>query len=296
MGHVSDPGPYYAMADIYLDSYPTRAVTSVLEAALLGLPVHTIEDMPEDDPMHIFQADSPGLIGLPRVRTPEQYSVGLRRLVADPDLRARLGAAARESVRRVHDGPEWADALERLYTQARGVPACSLEEIPQRIEDPGYAAMLQAYTPSQTQSPHPGTTVAALGDLFDPEMQADLVAAFHRDADVPLVVRVAPGWERDTDWTGRLLALASAHPRLCVSMPFVPGDDVQGTASTALVTGLLAAIGQSPESCGDIRVEGHAPRGLPRFVEGELPPSSTVLDWLATVLSSPCWDAPVPVG
>jgi glycosyltransferase involved in cell wall biosynthesis len=292
VGPVSDPGPYYAMADIYLDSYPTRAVTSVLEAALLGLPVLTIEDIPEDAHAHIFQADSPGMVGLPRVHTREQYAVALRRLVDEPELRAREGAAARASVRQAHDGDTWLTAMERLYAQARSLPACDIDQAPPAVEDAEYGAFLLGYTPAQTQSPEPSMAAGPLGELFDEGLQADLFAAFHRDLGPSLTVRAATGWERQTAWTTRLLELAGTHSRLAVSFPFAAGDDAQGTRSAAGLAVLLDGIGQTPESCGDISVDSVVPRQAVPRVAGELPFVPEALDWLEGLLSSPCWEAP----
>jgi glycosyltransferase involved in cell wall biosynthesis len=292
VGPVSDPGPYYAMADVYLDSYPTRAVTSVLEAALLGLPVLTIEDIPEDVHAHIFQADSPGMVGLPRVHTREQYTVALRRLVDDPELRAQQGAAARASVREAHDGDGWLAAMERLYAQARALPACSIEEALEAVEDPEYGAFLLGYTPSQTQSPEPSMAAGPLGELFDEGLQADLFAVFHRDLGPSLTVRAAAGWEDHPEWTTRLIELAGTHLRLAVSLPFAAGDDAQGTRSAALLTAFLESIGRTSEDCGDISVDTIAPRHAAPRVAGELPFVPESLEWLDGLLSSPCWETP----
>ncbi|RZU34556.1 hypothetical protein [Blastococcus saxobsidens] len=291
-GQVPDPGPYYALADIYLDSYPTRAVTSVLEAALLGLPVLTIEDIPEDSAAHIFQADSPGMAGLPRVRTREQYAVALRRLVDDPAVRARDGAAARESVRRAHDGPEWLAAMERLYGQARALPACDIDDAPAAVEDRTYGAFLLGYTPTQTQSPPAEASGGPLGELFDDGLLADVFAVCNRDAGPKLTVQAAAGWEQHPEWTMRLLELAGAHPRLAVSLPFVAADDAHGTISGATIGALLADIGQTPETCGDISVGPPSPQdGGPRLA-GELRPVPEALDRLTVLLASPCWTPP----
>ena len=297
-GYVADPGRYYALADIYLDSYPTRAVTSVLEAALLGLPVLTIQDIPEDSPAHIFQADSPGMADLPRVRTPEQYVVALRRLVDNPAARAREGAAAREAVRRVHDGPEWLAAMERLYVQARALTACDIDDAPAAVEDRTYGAFLLGYTPTQTQSPPAEASGGPLGELFDDGLLADVFALCNRDAGPTLTVRAAAGWEQHPEWTMRLLELAGAHPRLAVSLPFVAADDAHGTISGATIGALLAAIGQTPETCGDISVGPLPPQdGGPRLA-GELRPVPETLDRLDLLLASPCWTpsaAPEPM-
>ena len=293
MGHVTDPGPYYAMADVYLDGYPTRAVTSALEAALLGVPLLTIADIPADEYAHVFQSDSPGLVGLPQVRTREQYTVALRRLVSDPELRAREGAAARASVARAHSGETWLAAMEELYAQARALPAVDVEEAPAAVEDPHYGAMVVGYDPRQTESMDPESVMRTLDNVCDTQLRADVFAVLRRDAGSPLRVRVAAGWDRHPEWTTRLLALAGTEPRLSVSLPFIVGDDVQGTGTADRLVALLAGLGQTPEDCGDINVDSTAPRRSGPALPGELACSPESLEELAAVLSSPCWAVPV---
>lgn len=292
MGPVPDPGPYYAMADVYLDGYPTRAVTSALEAALLGLPVLTIQDIAEDQFAHIFQGDSPGFVGLSRVRTREQYSVALRRLVTDPALRAREGAAAQASVRRAHCGETWLASMEQLYAQARALPAVDAAEGFPAVENRHYGAMVVGFNSSDTASMPPEMAMGNLEHVCDLPLRADVFAILNRDNAAPLRIRVPAGWERATAWTTRLLALADSHPRLAVSLPFVADDDVHGTATVERLGALLAELGQTPDDCGDIRVDSTAPWPTGSAMTGALQLTSESLEELAAVLSSPCWAEP----
>jgi hypothetical protein len=104
---------------------------------------------------------------------------------------------------------------------------------------------------------------------------------------------VAAGWHRHAEWTTRLLALAGAYPRLTVSLPFADDDDVHGTRSSDRLVGMLADLGQSPEDCGDVRVESAPARESGRSLIEELPFSTEGLNWLEAVLSSRCWE-PLP--
>jgi glycosyltransferase involved in cell wall biosynthesis len=290
VGFVPDPTPFYTAADVYLESYPTRAGTSVLEAALFGLPVLTLVDLPPEDRLYVYQAESPGLVGQPRAETPEQYVRMLRALVADPELRTQRGAEARAAVAAVHCGEGWTSAMEALYEQARGSSAVDVHALDEAGEDARYAAMLQAFVFGGATEPlEPSGVLAPLDHLDDDQLRADAFAVSNRHRGPSLSVRIAPGWEREPAWTARLLALASDHPRLAVSLPFVPDDDVAGSRSTAVLVELLAGVGLTPESCGDISVDTHAPQTLPS-VSGELPATTEALDWLERLISSPGWE------
>jgi hypothetical protein len=78
-----------------------------------------------------------------------------------------------------------------------------------------------------------------------------------------------------------------------VSLPFTEDDDLQGSRTTTALVAMLAALGQTPEDCGDIHVETTAGRDAVPAVSDELPFSSEALDWLERLLASPCWE-PLP--
>jgi len=290
LGPVPDAEPFYAAADVYLDSYPTRSGTSVLEAAAHGLPVHALHDL-AGSPGHagLFQADSPGTTGLARCTTPEQYTTGLRRLVADRDRRLELGAQAREAVLSQHAGPAWAAGMEAVYRQARALASAPRGAQPPAAEDPRYSGMLLAYMHPDLPVSTASTALGTLGTVADTEVQADAYAVDATWVGTPFTVRVAPGWEAHPGWTTRLLRLGAEHPHLCASLPTVGGDDPQGTATSALLVELLAGLGLTPEDCGDVVVEdavttatGAAP-AVPLALTGQ------ALDDVETVLRSPGW-------
>ena len=297
VGGVPDPDPWYELADIYLESYPTRAGTSVLEAAVAGKPVLTIEDLPASDLAHIFQADSPGMTGMPRVRTPEQYVTALRRLVDDADRRAHDGALAQAAVQALHCGPEWDAALEEVYLRARGTAGPAVDGRG-RIIDDRYGAMLLAFMHAARPLSPMAVEPAAppLGELYDDVLRMDVFAALHRDTDSSLTVRAAAGWEHADGWVSRLFVLAEQHPRLTVSLPFVAGDDRAGSRTTALLLEVLASIGQTPESCGTIAVENSVPSDVRLALPGELPCTDRALEQLALLLRSPLWTPLGPDG
>ena len=108
-GTTSEPAPYYAAADAFVlptayEAFPLVA----LEAAAAGLPllaarVSGVEELIDD-----------GRNGWFVERDAAMIAGRLRTLAADPDLRARMGAAAREST----EGYSWnsvVDAYVKLY-------------------------------------------------------------------------------------------------------------------------------------------------------------------------------------
>jgi len=293
VGKVLDPAPFYGLADIYLESYPTRAGTTPLEAAMVGLPVVALADIAQDNPAHVFQTSSPGLAGRPVAGDAGEFALTVRRLAVDAALRQREGAAAQAAVSAEHDGPGWLAHLEALYERARALPAVDVDRLGDSPSDERYGAMLLSAWAPTTVSPHPYHQAGPLGELFDNRMKGDLIAVSRRAGGSSLTLRVVDGWERHADWTTRLLALAGTHPRLTVSLPFVPDDDVHGSRSSDRLVGMLADLGQSPEDCGDVRVESAVPQDAGRSLIGDLPFAAESLDWVEAVLTSDCWE-PLP--
>jgi hypothetical protein len=291
VGRVPDPAPYFALADLYVDSYPTWSGTSPLEAAMLGLPVVGLADLPADDRRHILQSASPGLAGRAVPTAPSQFAVAVRRLALDEDLRRREGAQAREAVSAVHDGAGWRAQLEALYERARTADAVDLDHLGDSPVDDGYGTVLLSSVAASGGSPDPRAMTAALGGLFDRTMELDLLAAQLRAEAPSFQVRVAPGWETRADGITRVLALASDQRRLTVSLPFVAGDDPRGTGTVARLTELLAALGQTPEDCGDIRLEAQRSQ-VAVALNGELALTEDALDRLEGLCTSPCWNDP----
>lgn len=288
VGTVPDAAPYLGLADIFLESYPLRAGTTPLEAAMAGLPVVALADLPPEDPAHIFHTTSPGLDARPAPTTVEQFTAAVRRLVQDPELREREGSAARAEVAALHDGPGWRAQLEAIYEQARSVPAVDVDDLVAAPDDDRYGVMLVCANPV-TRSVDPRLLTGSLGDLCDAEMQADLFAVLEREAGSSLGLRVANGWEHHLEWTTRLLGLAKTHPRLRVSLPFASGDDRQGSRTSACLLGMLSDLGQTPEECGDINVEGTVPPLAGPSISEVLPFTPDSLDRLEQLLSSPLW-------
>ncbi|TYP86320.1 glycosyltransferase family 4 protein [Blastococcus xanthinilyticus] len=287
VGKVLDVAPYLSLADIYLESYPSFAGTSPLEAALCGLPVVGLADVPADEPAHVFQRWSPGLAERSAATSAGRLAVTVHRLAADPELRQRDGAEARASVRALHDNPGWRGALEALYERARSVPAVDLDDLGESATDDRYRTLFTTFNAAPA-TVDPRGTVRPLGELYDSTLEADLTAAMFRGTPSPVQVRVAARWEDHPAWTARLLALAGTWPRLRVSLPFVADDDVSGTATVARLTDLLASVGRTTEDCGDVALE-HTPSPAVSALPGELVFSSEALDRLEELVASALW-------
>lgn len=295
LGVVADPAPWYAAADIYLNPYPLPGGTSVLEAAISGLPVVSLRDMTgRYGHAELYQADSPGLAGIRHASaTEDEYQSALRKLVRDADLRAQRGAAARAAVLAAHTGPGWSRALEALYDRARAVAPADLDEYQHGIEDLGYGAMLLPMVSSIDKSPEVAEATEPLRAQLDQQLSFDLFAAAQRSEGASLSVRVSSGWETDPAWTTRLLALAGQYPRLAVSLPFAAGDDSAGSRSIGHLTALLDVLGTTTSDCGDISLDPAPPVFSSPAVSGELALTAQALDMLEALVSSPSWEDPV---
>ncbi len=293
VGRVDDPAPWYAAADVYLNSYPVVAGTSVLEAAAAGLPVLTLRDLDDREGLAaVYQGESPGLTDVQHlVTTDDQYSARLRRLIRDAAARHASGAAARDAVLAAHAGAGWTEALERLYARARSVSAADVDEY-ERVLHPAYGAMLLPLIAPVDRTPDVGEAVAPLADQMDVSLGLDLFAANNRDRGESLHVRVTSGWEDRPAGTRRLLGLARNHPRLSVSLPFVADDDAAATRSIAVLTEVLALDGATTEDCGDLNLDAEAPTTTGPALAGELALTGEELDAVEGLLASPCWDRP----
>jgi glycosyltransferase involved in cell wall biosynthesis len=94
-GIVADPYHFYRSAHVFaLPSRVEGTPNALLEAMSCGLPVVVSDGAP--GPLELVEDGVTGLI-VP-VNDPAKLAAALRRLGNDGDLRARLGAAARERV------------------------------------------------------------------------------------------------------------------------------------------------------------------------------------------------------
>lgn len=290
LGPRGDLESIFPAMDLYLDSYPVSSGTSILEAAAAGLPLLSLQE--HEGHRRIYHANSPGLDPTGHATaTDAEYLDRLAALMADPDLRAERGAAAKAAVLSTHSGQSWVAALEALYDRARSVPAADLDEYPARSEDRSYGAYLVGYMQGTASVREPAAYADPLGPLFDEPLRCDLFAASSRELGRSLSVRVRPGWENDRAWTVRLLDLAKRYPRLAVSLPFVAGDDAGASGTVGRLAEFLAELGQTTDSCGALSLDPTEPTLKSPSIREPLELLPEVLDWLETLLSSPAWGA-----
>ena len=292
IGEVEDAASLYPGMDIYLDSYPLSSATSILEAAVAGLPPLSL--LLNEGYTESFHANSPGLARTGHaMSTEDEYVTTLRALVDDRDFRRERADLARREVAATHAGASWTEALEALYRRAREVVAVDLDEYPAAVQDLDYADRIAVLSPGGLQA-DPVATCWPLDALADDRLRFDVFVATHPRRHESLAVRVSRGWEDHPAWTMRLTRLAQEHPKLSVSLPFVAGDDASGRRTTDVLEPILVANGTTVADCGDLTLDLRAPQVSGPAVTGELSLQAESLDMLELLLASPVWDEPLP--
>ncbi|MFT3973085.1 MAG: hypothetical protein QM699_06460 [Amaricoccus sp.] len=116
-----DTAPFYAAADIYLDSFPFVSITSLLEAGRAGLPLVTRDPFGPD--CRVMGADTIGFDdSIVRCRSTGEAVSILQGLIDDHGLRRRLGDAARAEIEGHNLGNAWQAELKALYRRALATP------------------------------------------------------------------------------------------------------------------------------------------------------------------------------
>jgi len=112
-GFQRDPKPFYALATIVaVPSHSEGSPNVVLEAMAAGLPIvaNRVGGVPE-----ILDDDVTGL--MVEAEQPEKMAQALFRLLTDPSLRARLGAAAKSRAESAHTPEAYRRALVGFYSE-----------------------------------------------------------------------------------------------------------------------------------------------------------------------------------
>lgn len=114
IGSIDDPKPYLLAADIFLESFPYGSNTSLLEAALSGLPV-----VPAYAPLFtLLVANNDALSNIffnPSNET--DYIDTAIKFIRSLDQRVKFGALLRNQLLLDHTGEGWLSALSEIYRQ-----------------------------------------------------------------------------------------------------------------------------------------------------------------------------------
>jgi hypothetical protein len=109
-----------AAADIYVDSFPTGSLTSLLDSAVLATPVVSLQP-PSRDP--ILRIDLPVMQAVQVVSGVESFVSEMSRLISSKDEREAAGRRLQEVTRREHSLEALATAVEDAYRLASTYPA-----------------------------------------------------------------------------------------------------------------------------------------------------------------------------
>ncbi|MFO1150489.1 MAG: glycosyltransferase [Alsobacter sp.] len=118
LGIHPDLAPFFAASDVYVDSAPFGSLTSLLEAAVMGLPVLSWRSREMADAAEVLVSDDPALDpDLVCLTDPDAYRAVLAALLDAPEDRRRQGQEMAAAVRRVHTGAAWVAALGQLHSR-----------------------------------------------------------------------------------------------------------------------------------------------------------------------------------
>lgn len=108
-------------ADIYIDSFPFPSNTSLFEAGMHELPLITY--YPFGPGCEVMGADSMGFDEtILRAFTGAEFDSLLANLVADADMRARVGSRTSQSIQDTNFGASWKRAIREIYASVLALP------------------------------------------------------------------------------------------------------------------------------------------------------------------------------
>jgi hypothetical protein len=118
VGNQDDTSPFLAAADIYLDSFPTTSLTSLLEAGQAGLPLLRLQPSGLDGASPLLSDDPALLETLVTVTDADSYRDVITGWLSDANERARVGEAVRRSIEDTHGNEHWKGDVDAVYHQA----------------------------------------------------------------------------------------------------------------------------------------------------------------------------------
>jgi hypothetical protein len=105
-------------ADIYLDSFPFASLTSLLEAALSGVPTVAWHPYPDGDLANVLSFDDPAFDGLPLAYSDKtQYFARIDKLLTCAEEAKSYVHNVKVALLKTHTSDSWLDKLEAVYHQ-----------------------------------------------------------------------------------------------------------------------------------------------------------------------------------
>jgi hypothetical protein len=247
MGPRTGLGPVFAAADIYLESRPGGGPGASSEAAAHGLPVITHAPSAEIAALHTTETRYGATLELGA----DAYRATVQRLIDSPELRAGLGATAREAIAAAD--ADFTEAIERAYAHATAVGVTSAAELAHAERDADvYDELIdidnstrQAFPDALIQRVTAGLELAArcpaVRSLYGPKL--DVMGAPHS---VVAAVFCAPAPEpeelRAAIAEFRLLATAGVTARFVLAMTPDDAEPAIPVLEEALADGLQIPV------------------------------------------------------
>ena len=239
-GLLPDVHTLLEAADVYVDSHPFSSLTSMLEAAWLDTPVLTLRS--PDERLGVLGADTPELDDdLVVAGSGPELAAQVDRLLADADVRHRVGASTGAAVRRFHADGAWAELAGKILDAP---PAAGPASAPGVCgAQHGTARPAAAAGDGQRRRPGAGRDAGR-------RVTAPVVAAPRRDRGPAAAQRPGasrpppPAWcgEQDQERTGR----RGSGAGVCVSRRIAPARPMSRKKQPAVCGNANASKKASP--------------------------------------------------
>lgn len=113
LGQLEEPRALYAAADIYVDSTPMGSLTSMLDAALLGIPTISLNALQHP---HVMSSQDPALpTSEVMFSDVDEYRRVFRQLAAEPATRRKRGLEQALAMTNSHIGASWIETLHPVF-------------------------------------------------------------------------------------------------------------------------------------------------------------------------------------
>jgi hypothetical protein len=262
-------GTIYTAADVYLESRPAGGAGASSEAAGHGLPVLTHAASTVEAELSNFEAR----YGAISTEGADDYRATLRRLIADPELRASAGARSREAIAAAD--ADWQAAIEDAYRLAATLGPASADELGSLPAPDAYDEFIE--TASSHRQTVPSSLALQLSARLEVAHRNDVVRSLFGTplnvsagpSSVIAAIFCAPSSEpeelRAAIAEFRLMAIAGVAARFVLAM--TPED--AETAVPVLEEALAAVPGLEVDLMLDLAPRTMRPAGAMELVVGD---------------------------